>query len=73
MRVPVNVLGVPVCPSCGFKLTITDARVGMCSHHTPTVSDTWAKENRVACDFFHRQIVHPATLEDRIEDEAPAA
>lgn len=43
------------CAFCGQLLD----RGEMCLHHTLIFSESWARANRIFCDFFHRKIVLP--------------
>lgn len=54
------------CATCG--VTLWTAEAGICTQHGAFYAgDQWAAGNRIACDFFHRRLVHPE-LAERGED-----
>jgi hypothetical protein len=52
--------GIRPCVYCGMANGGLDGANAMCRHHTLTLSSSWARANRIYCDFFHRRIVLPA-------------
>jgi len=44
-----------LCASCGLQ--ISDL-VEMCPHHAYLAgTESWSRENRIMCDFFHRGVI----------------
>lgn len=56
-----------LCASCGSQLT-GDAQ--LCPHHHCGWGKDWAVENRIMCDFFHRQKPPPRLPQPEREDDS---
>jgi hypothetical protein len=44
---------ISLCAVCGQELTMS---ASLCAYHERAAVDSWAIENRIMCDFFHRGI-----------------
>ena len=51
---------ISLCALCGQELTMG---ASLCAHHQRAPVDSWAVENRIMCDFFHRGIPPPRLSE----------
>ena len=60
-ELPTATLAMSVCACCGLRTIGTEP---LCAHHALTSSDDdWASRNRLACDFIHRKVIPPRSVE----------